>query len=253
MSEMLDGRLNMMQQNTLENALSETDRELRQIGDRTRADRSRRAKQSQLEFLGVRVPLMRARLARGFSYSSFPPGDLFDTLEFIWSNSNVYEVMAVPSYFFESHPELATSSFGLRVVEWLPRVDNWCHCDGLGRFLSVINETQSREVMPKLFDLSCRTGIWEQRLALVSMIKHGGKDTFFLPLEEALCIVGNCAGSKEKYVQSAIGWVLREMSKNHPLEVLEFVRDLKKQFFASTFRRATTQLPASLLRDLGSN
>lgn len=45
------------------------------------------------------------------------------------------------------------------------------------------------------------------------------------------------------FIRKAIGWSLRELSKNHPEEVVEFVNKYKDQMSGLTYKEATRKLP----------
>ncbi len=225
----------------LEDCLSEVDRALFALKDVQRIPRAKRAKNSNLDFYGIRVPLMRRRISQGFSFSHLPPAELFTVLEYIWFNSNIYEVMAVPSYFFEDRKDLASRNVIPKIFRWSTSVENWCHCDGLGSFIAKLNDRHFEEVFPRILTLSQSTSFWDQRLSLVSMVHYTGKSAPYCNPESVLEVVENTCNSREKYVQLAIGWVLREYRTAYRELIDSFIAEHHETLSPAAVKRAQSR------------
>ena len=79
------------------------------------------------------------------------------------------------------------------VRQWIDRVDNWCHSDGLSAIYSRLLETNGESE-------------WRRRATLVSLIHYTGKNAIFLPVKKVLPLVSNCIDDHRYHVQMAVGW-----------------------------------------------
>lgn len=64
------------------------------------------------------------------------------------------------------------------------------------------------------------------------------KERLFLPPEQVLPLVSNCLGDARHYVQTAVGWVLREMGHVYPDEIDAFLEEHGSALSAPAFSRA---------------
>ncbi|CAN5728513.1 hypothetical protein BH18ACT13_BH18ACT13_16690 [soil metagenome] len=64
---------------------------------------------------------------------------------------------------------------------------------------------------------------WLRRISIVSLVRYSVKNAVFLPLDKILPLVSSCLGDHRHYVQTAVGWVLREMGPVERIGV--FARD----------------------------
>lgn len=89
---------------------------------------------------------------------------------------------------------------------------------------------------------------WIRRVALLAQLRPlrtGGGD-FALFAE----IAAPMLPEKEFFIRKAIGWVLREVSKQRPQLVGEFLRDHATECSGVTWREAIKYLPKTLRRDV---
>ncbi len=77
--------------------------------------------------------------------------------------------------------------------------------------------------MPQLKAWNAAQSEWERRLSLVSLIHYSGKNAVFLPPDLVFPLVANCLSDRRHYVQTAAGWVLREMGEAFPAATLAFL------------------------------
>ena len=194
---------------------------------------------SELEYLGIRAPVLRQAVKQEFSFYSLPHEETLAVWDFIWKTSPYAEVMyaAVEYYELQSkkviHPELWPV-----VRHWSERIENWAHADGLGVLYSRILERQHDEVYPQLVRWNKGDALWPRRLSLVSLIHYTGKNAVFLPPDAVLPLVENCLDDTRPYIQKAVGWVLREMDRAYPLEIGDFIKENIKALSGTAFSRA---------------
>jgi 3-methyladenine DNA glycosylase AlkD len=121
---------------------------------------------------------------------------------------------------------------------WSGRVDNWCHSDALSGLYSRILERDLENVYPQLEDWNASENEWLRRISLVSLVHYSGKNAVFLPPEKVLPLVSNCLGDARHYVQTAVGWVLREMGRVYSAEIVEFLEAHAQELSSAAFARA---------------
>ncbi len=79
---------------------------------------------------------------------------------------------------------------------------------------------------------------WLRRISLVSLIHYSGKNAVYLPLKKVLPLVSNCLNDERYYVQTAVGWVLREMGNIYPKEIMKYLETHAKKMSSTAFSLA---------------
>ena len=77
-----------------------------------------------------------------------------------------------------------------------------------------------------------------RRISIVSLVHYSGKNAVFLPPDKVLPLVSKCLGDVRHYVQTAVGWVLREMGQVYPDEVGSYLETHAPAMSAPAFSRA---------------
>jgi len=124
------------------------------------------------------------------------------------------------------------------VRHWSDRVDNWCHSDLLSGVYSRVLENNPDEVYPQLQAWNVDENEWLRRISIVSLVRYSGKNAVFLPPDKVLPLVSSCLGDHRHYVQTAAGWVLREMGPVYSDEISEYLETHASTMSASAFSRA---------------
>ncbi len=194
---------------------------------------------SQLEHLGIHFPDLRRRIKKGFSFYHLPEDDVLKVWDTLWNTSPYGDVLfAALEYYSPIVRKKVNPSLWPVLRQWSERVDNWCHCDGLSAIYSRILETYPKEVYPQLISWNKSENEWLRRISLVSLIHYSGKNAVFLPSEKVLPLVSNCLDDQRYYIQTAIGWVLREMGNTHPIEIANYLEDNADKLSTPAFSRA---------------
>lgn len=224
---------------------------LRAIGDPTHGKAVQEDRGSRLPHLGVPFPKLRQRVRKGFSFSSLPDAQVLEIWDGLWRTSPYGDVLFAALEFYA--PIIRTRAGpGLWPVvrEWSARVDNWCHSDALSALYSRILEARPREVYPTLKTWNRSPGEWLRRISLVSLIHYSGKKAVFLPPQRVLPLVTACLDDPRHYVQTAVGWVLREMWAVYPRDIASYLEmhtaRLGPQAFARAIERRTPSEKARL-------
>lgn len=217
--------------------LSETDRVLRAQDD----------KKSKLKFLAIRVPVLRKLSKEGFSFESLAPEEVLAIWDFIWKSSEHYEVMSMPLMYYSNQGKKVDLSIWETLSTWNHRVENWGHADHLSGIYSHLlekdKENGKETVYQQLKEWNQSDSEWLRRMSLVSLIHYTGKKAVFLPVEWVFPLVDPCLEDLRYYVQKAIGWVLREMSRVYPEEVRGYLSRNLRYFSGTTLSRVIQYYP----------
>ena len=194
---------------------------------------------SQLEHLGIKFPDLRRRVRQGFSFYSLPEEQVLEVWDALWQTSPYGDVLFAALEFYaplvRKHVNLDLWSV---IGQWSNRIDNWCHSDALSALYSRVLEGYPAEVYPQLVSWNQAEGKWLRRISLVSLIHYSGKNAVFMPLEKVLPLVSNCLDDHHYYVQTAVGWVLREMGNVYKSEITKYIELHAKRLSTPAFSRA---------------
>lgn len=197
---------------------------LRAIGNPEYGERVRKDRGSSLEHLGIGFPALRARVKQGFSFTSLRHEETLEIWDGLFRTSPYGDVLfAALEFYLPIARKRVPDEFWPVASGWIERIDNWCHADLLGSLYSWILATDHETVYPQLEIWNGSDSEWKRRISLVSLIHYSGKNAVFLPPEKVLPLVSNCLQDRRHYVQTAVGWVLREMSRLYPYEIEAFV------------------------------
>ncbi|HLI70918.1 MAG TPA: DNA alkylation repair protein [Ktedonobacteraceae bacterium] len=183
---------------------------LKPLGEPERVLQAQNDKKSQLQFLAIKVPVLRRVGREGFSFYQRSAEEILAIWNYIWFHSPYYEVLSMALGYYERFGAKIAPETWPVLSGWSKRVENWAHCDSLANIYSYLLAQRHDEVYDQLRQWNASTEIWLRRLSLVSLIHYSGKKAVFLPLDEVLPMLTNCLDDQRLYVQKALGWVLRE-------------------------------------------
>ncbi len=207
----------------LKNYLSKLTNLLIPLGLPRRSASAKSDKNSNLEFLAIRVPVLKKVATKDFTLPHLTEESKLEVWDYIWQHSPYYEVMAVPLFYYRCKGlKLEPAMFEV-VKHWISRVENWGHCDEYSYILSCLTELEPKKVLPFLQALNTSDNIWQIRASIVSTVHYAGKNSVFLPPNVVFPLFENHCSHRDRYVSKAIGWVLREMRRRYPVEVEAFV------------------------------
>ena len=179
-------------------------------GELVRADR-----RSEFEYVGLRTPDRRRRVAAGFSFTNQDSASVLAAWDEIWNLADNGDVMFAALDFYRrrigSRSWTADDSAELwsTAVGWIERIDNWAHADDLARLYSFALADQPELVFPTLEGWSRSENEWHRRIAMVSLIHYSGKNAVFLPIEPCLSLLVNCVDDRRETVSSALARLVR--------------------------------------------
>ena len=216
---------------------------LKSIGNPTFGKAVQQDRGSQLEHLGIKFPVLRKRVKQGFSFYELPEEQILEVWGYLWQTSPYGDVLfAALEYYVPIVKKQVNPNLWSVMQKWSKRVDNWCHSDGLSAIYSRILESYPEKVYPQIIKWTQSKNEWLRRISLVSLIHYSGKNAVYLPLNKVLPLVSNCLNDERYYVQTAVGWVLREMGNVYPKEVMKYLETHIDKMSSTAFSRAIENL-----------
>ncbi|HEY7270897.1 MAG TPA: DNA alkylation repair protein [Dehalococcoidia bacterium] len=196
-------------------------------------------RRSSLEYLGVSAPEQRAVVKKGFSFYRLPATEVLAVWDALWRQSPYGEVLFCAFEYYGPRLKKAPEPAVWPVMrDWIGRVDNWAHADGLAGLYSRLLEASPGEVYPQLDRWNAENGEWQRRISLVSLIHYTGKNAVFLPPDKVLPMVSNCLDDRRYYVEKGLGWVLREMGLVYPAQITAYIEANIGVLGSTAFARA---------------
>jgi 3-methyladenine DNA glycosylase AlkD len=209
------------------------------LGDPEFGEAVRRDRGSQLQHLGIRFPELRRRVKQGFSFYDLPDERVLEVWDALWRSSPYADVLfAALEYYAPIVRKRVPPGLWPVIRHWSGRVDNWCHSDLLSGLYSRVLERDPDDVFPQIQVWNAAEEEWLRRISIVSLVHYSGKNAVFLPPDKVLPLVTNCLGDPRHYVQTAVGWVLREMGQVYPDELTAYLETHAPAMSAPAFSRA---------------
>lgn len=215
--------------------------ELRAVARPERAEQEKRYLKSDLAFLGASVWEIR-RVVQAFVKGTPLTHDRLTALvEALWAEP-IHERRMAAVAMLELHPKLLATA-DLPLIERLLRGSRtWALVDGLAAdVVGGILAASRDEVTPVLDRWATDPDFWIRRSSLLAELRplRAGADlTQFLRRADAML------DEKEFFIRKAIGWVLREVGKRRPDEVVAWLAPRTHRTSGVTMREAVRYLPA---------
>lgn len=217
---------------------------LKPPGDPSRSAFTKNYMKSQLEFLTIKVPVMRQIAREGFSFYDRSPEEILAIWNGIWFSSSCFEVMCIPLFYYDRQGRKISPATWPTLSTWSERIENWAHSDSLASIYSYLLAQNFDEVYKVLQTWNKAENQWLRRLSMVSLIHYSGKKAVFLPLDKVLPMLENCLDDERPYVQKAIGWVLREANYVYHSEISAFIEQHLADLRGIAFSAATERFSA---------
>ena len=215
--------------------------ELIAVGTEDRAINEKRYLKSEIEHYGVTVPEIR-KLARRFARErkDLSKRVLIDLTHELWDR-DVYELRKLAVNILAAKVSLLTDEDVVFLESLLRRSYTW----------ALIDDMSFNVVAPVLSEIDdavpIRSGwvedddFWVRRTAMLALLPglRRGTEGWVEFTEYA----DSMLGEKEFFIQKAIGWVLREVSKHSPDLVADWLRPRATIASSVTMREAIKYLP----------
>ena len=216
--------------------------ELRAVARPERAEQEKRYLKSELEFLGATVWEIR-RVIKAYVKGATPltHGRLVPLVEALWEPP-IHERRLAAVALLELHPKLLSTA-DLPLVERLLRESlTWALVDGLAAHVAGgIAVRQPAETTAVLDRWATDPDFWIRRSSLLAELlplRDGADLAPFLRRADAML------EEKEFFIRKAIGWVLREVGKRRPNEVVAWLAPRTHRASGVTMREAVRYLAA---------
>ena len=201
-------------------------KELTCIGNPTLGSNIGIDRKSALTYCGVRVPMRRKLVVRGFSFYSLDESEILKVWDDLWMHSTNGDVMFCALDYYRTRVRKNQDFEYWKVMcNWIARIENWAHSDDLSSIYSWLLESNFDEIYTQFNIWNAGDDLWKKRISIVSLIHYSGKNAVFLEPQFVLPLVGNCIADHRPAIQKATGWVLREMYRKYPEEVSDFLTE----------------------------
>jgi 3-methyladenine DNA glycosylase AlkD len=215
--------------------------ELRAIGTPERAAQEKRYLKSDLEFFGGSVWEIR-RVVQAFVRGAAPMAHdgLVALVEALWEEP-VHERRMASVVLLQLHPRLLGPA-DLPLIERLLRESlTWALVDGLAAdVVGGMLASSPGEVTLVLDRWSTDGDFWIRRSSLLAELQQLRTGADLAPF---LSRADGMLDEKEFFIRKAIGWVLREIGKQRPAEVVAWLAPRTDRASGVTMREAVKYLP----------
>ena len=217
------------------------------------AQRARAYHGSAVPHLGLPVPPQRTALRCGYSFSALAIEAQLPIWDAVWRHGRYYETKCQALYYCGTlrRPEDLIRAWPV-VRRWIDLVDNWDSSDELSAIYSRILEVIPEKVYPVLARWNRSTNAWKRRQSLVSLFYYGRSRRTVLPAAKVFPLIERLIVDKDRFVQRAIGWTLREARGPYPEDSVKFIEAYSTRLSAVAFAEASSKLPAALRARLRS-
>ena len=212
------------------------------LADAERAGQAKRYLKSDLEFLGVSVPGIRAAVT-GTARSGLDPGraGALAWARTLWRKPVHERRTAAIEVLRRYRRNLEPADLAL-VEAWIRESHGWAYVDSLAGDIAGPIALHHPVAWPLIDTWAADADFWVRRSALLTLlpgIRKGQPDR-----ERFERYATPMLAEKEFFVRKAIGWVLRETAKKDPAYVAAWTREHLDVMSGVTFREAVRRLPA---------
>jgi 3-methyladenine DNA glycosylase AlkD len=189
--------------------------ELTKLGNKKRAENSKRYLKSPYEFYGITIPELR-RVAKDYKNLEFHSAlNLFEEL---WDSGN-HEEMCFALFLLGNYVGKQPEYIWRFLLERIEKAKTWDHVDELSSHILGKILAEDMRLMNEIKPLSESRNPWLRRISIVSTYPLIKKNKIELTLRLAEKLVYD----KDIYVQKGAGWMLREVGKKNRLALREFL------------------------------
>ena len=212
------------------------------LADPERAVQVSRYLKSDLDFLGVNVPGIRAVVTEADrSRPGLGRDDALAWARVLW-RPPVHERRIAAIEVLRRHVRLLQPDDLADVEAWVREARGWAYVDPLAGDIAGAVALQHPDAWPLIDPWATDEDFWLRRSALLTLlpgIRRGGLDR-----ERFERYATPMLAEREFFVSKAIGWVLRETAKKDPAYVAAWTHGHLDQMSGVTFREAVRRLPA---------
>lgn len=190
---------------------------------------------------GVTVPKLR-QLAKEYKckLKNIDYESLLKTADKLFADKNREEILFIIFLLSNYNKEKENISW-YRISRWIKHIDNWETCDQLSSNIVTDIIIKNIELSKELEALATSDNFWLRRFAIatVANMNHGGRQYPILTFDISKILLTD----KEKMVIKAVGWAIREISKDCPNETIKFLNENENIISKSLLKESTELLP----------
>jgi 3-methyladenine DNA glycosylase AlkD/adenylate kinase family enzyme len=189
--------------------------ELVSLGDKERAENSKRYLKSQYSFYGVRVPELR-RIAK--NYKNIDIYDAYNLFDELWKSGN-HEEMNLGIFILGLQKKKFNLETWKFIMQRLERAKSWDHIDIISS--SILGEILANNLglIGEVKQMAESRNPWIRRTSIISTCRLISKNKLELTMRLAEKLVYD----EDIYVQKGAGWMLRELGKKDRMLLREFI------------------------------
>lgn len=207
------------------------------LGSPERAQKQKAYLKSELTFLGVETPAIRAAAKEWTAANAaINRAQLGGFVKHLWK-TNVHELRAVGIAILELRRELFVAADLPLVEELLRQARSWAYVDWLAVHVAGDLVARFPKLKKDLRRWAKDEDFWLRRAALLALLPalRTGEGDLGLLAELAVPMLPD----QEFFIRKAIGWVLRETAKKQPAFVEQFVAEHGAAMSPLTRKEAT--------------
>ena len=220
-------------------AVGELESSIREVGTPERAESEKRYLKSDLTFLGATVWQTRA-VVKGFAKSNaLDHGTLIALVTALW-DAPIFERRMAAVQLLDLHPRLVGVADVPLVERLIRESKTWALVDYLAGDIVSGLRFEDPSVEPILDRWAADPDFWVRRSSLLAELKPLKKGADLGPFLRRADVM---LDEKEFFIRKAIGWVLREVAKKRPTEVVAWLAPRTGRASGVTMREAVRYVP----------
>ena len=216
---------------------------VRALADPARAERDRKYHKSARPHWGINMPQLDSVVKRHARQHA--PEQLLQTAQSLW-DSGTFDLMMAAGRILGRREIPASPRLWRLIDAWLDDVDGWALEDVLApaAWKCLLHDPA---ILDDLERWTTHPDVWRRRAALIYTLPRAkpGSDP-----ERVLTWAAKYAADPEWFIQKAIGWWLRELSKHDGPRVVRFLQAHWHQLQGVARREASRRLDAESARRL---
>jgi len=169
---------------------------------------------------------LKIRKKKGFSFSQLSDLEQAKIWSSIFKNTDYLSVgeLAIAHFkSFQGKKNHLLIQYWPELKRWVSKIENWVHGDMLASLYCDMLSEDRDLVYPEIVKWSLSRSAWKNRMAILSLLLYYNPKRNLLPFDQIISIVEPHLKKNHYYLQKAIGWNLRELSRAYPREYWEFI------------------------------
>ncbi|MEM9805661.1 MAG: DNA alkylation repair protein [Cyanobacteria bacterium P01_D01_bin.56] len=221
-------------------AIERIRQDLKELADPTIAEHSQRFFKTGKgeygegdQFLGIRVPVLRAQVKR---HQATPLDEIQQLLQSLFHEERLFALLLLVHQ-FKKGDDATKRAICQLYLNNTDHVNNWDLVDSSApQIVGVYLETRDRQV---LYQLVQSHSLWERRIAIMATFQFIRNHQF----EDTLKLSEQLLDDKEDLIHKAVGWMLREIGKRDGAVERDFLTMHYQQVPRTMLRYAIEKFP----------